>query len=184
MISIMRIDFFNFLEKIPSRKQRVPSGTILVNMDDEVSALYLVRTGMVHLVRFQESGNMVILQRAGTGSIVAESSVFSNRYHCSAVAVQESYVEIFAIEAVKALLDKKPGAAQAFALYLADQVRATRKRAEILALKTVSDRLSAWLTWNHGLLPERGAWHHVADEIGISKEALYRELSKRRKQEG
>ncbi|MCF6272954.1 MAG: hypothetical protein L3J37_07145 [Rhodobacteraceae bacterium] len=76
------------------------------------------------------------------------------------------------------------GGAVAESVLLAYALRKSRKRAEILALKTVKPRLEAWLTWNHGLLPAKGAWHHVADEVGISKEALYRELSRRQKQEG
>ena len=83
---------------------------------------------------------------------------------------------------MQTLLETSPQAALAYARFLASEIRTARKRAEFLTLKSVAQRLTAWLTWNHGLLPTRGAWHHVADEMGISKEALYRELSKRRKQ--
>ena len=184
MIAIMQPDFFSFLENIPHRPLRFNSGAMVVDMDDKVTSLLVVKSGMVHLVRFQENGDMVVLQRAGAGAILAEASVFSDSYHCSAVAVRNVELNAYPLKAVLALFSRAPEATQAYALHLAREVRSARKRAEILALKTVSERLSAWLTWSHGLLPERGAWHHVADEIGISKEALYRELSKRRKREG
>ena len=51
-------------------------------------------------------------------------------------------------------------------------------RAEILALKTVAERLDAWIAW-HEQRPAKGKWRHVAEEIGVSPEAFYRELAKR-----
>ena len=44
--------------------------------------------------------------------------------------------------------------------------------------RKVEARLSAWLFWN-GALPEKGQWHRIADEIGVTPEAFYRELAKR-----
>ena len=43
----------------------------------------------------------------------------------------------------------------------------------------VSARLDAWLAW-HGELPPRGDWKQLADQIGVSPEALYREMARRR----
>ncbi|APO68086.1 hypothetical protein IE4872_CH02476 [Rhizobium gallicum] len=68
-----------------------------------------------------------------------------------------------------------------WASYLSHQLQQARKRAEIATLKTVEARLSAWLAWNGGLMPSKGEWKNLADEIGVSPEALYRELAKRGK---
>ncbi len=43
----------------------------------------------------------------------------------------------------------------------------------------VADRLDAWLCEGH-LLPNKGRWQDVASELGVSREALYRELARRR----
>ena len=61
--------------------------------------------------------------------------------------------------------------------YLAHEVERAQLHAEILSLKTVKARLDAWITWN-GELPEKGRWRSVAAEIGVSPEAIYRELAK------
>ncbi len=151
-----------------------------MGLDDQVDSLFVVKSGLVHLVRFQEDGSMVVLQRAGAGAIMAEASVFADGYHCAAVAVQESAVLAYPIKRVRGILAQSPEAALAYARHLAGEVREARKRAEILALKTVSERLSAWLVWNHGALPPKGVRHHLADDIGVSREALYRELAKRK----
>ena len=59
-------------------------------------------------------------------------------------------------------------------------LRQARMRAEILSLKTVAARLSAWAEWQGGVLPARGKWRSLADEPGVSPEALYREMARRR----
>ncbi len=52
-------------------------------------------------------------------------------------------------------------------------------RSEIVALKTVAQRLDAWLTW-HDAIPPKGECRALAFEIAVSPEALYRELGKRK----
>ena len=83
--------------------------------------------------------------------------------------------------AVRMLLTVGPGFAEAWALHLAHELQATRLRAEILSLRTVAERLDAWIAWNGDAVPPRGTWRTVASEIGTSTEALYRELAKRRR---
>jgi len=182
MIPIMQPNFLSRLSGIRHRELTFSSNEMVFDRDAEVSSLFVVKSGLVHLVRFREDGGMVVLQRASADGILAEASVLSEYYHCAAIAMQASVLKVYPRKSVQKMLVTSPEAALEYARFLAGEMRIARKRAEILALKTVAERLTAWLTWNHGLLPERGAWHHVADEIGISKEALYRELSKRRKQ--
>ncbi len=182
MIPIMQPNFLSCLSGIRHRELTFSSNEMVFDRDAEVSSVFVVKSGLVHLVRFREDGGMVVLQRASADGILAEASVLSEHYHCAAIAMQASVLKVYPRKSVQKMLVTSPEAALEYARFLAGEMRIARKRAEILALKTVAERLTAWLTWNHGLLPERGAWHHVADEIGISKEALYRELSKRRKQ--
>jgi len=47
-------------------------------------------------------------------------------------------------------------------------------------LKTVAARLDAWLAFHDNQLPPRGKRVEFAREIGVSPEALYRELARRR----
>jgi CRP-like cAMP-binding protein len=77
-------------------------------------------------------------------------------------------------------LENDPALARALAQYLALEVQSARARAEIVALKTVAARLDAWLALNNGPLPPKGRWCEVAEEIGVTPEALYRELARRR----
>ena len=59
-------------------------------------------------------------------------------------------------------------------------IQAARQRAEILALPRLADRLDAWLALGDGVLPPRGRRRELAAELGVTPEALYRELARRR----
>ncbi|KHA54180.1 Cyclic nucleotide-binding domain protein [Sulfitobacter noctilucicola] len=76
-------------------------------------------------------------------------------------------------------LRDRPDAALSLIKTHAREVQAQRGRIEILRLRRVSDRLDAWLDV-HGK-PEKGEWIRVADQIGVSPPALYRELALRRR---
>jgi hypothetical protein len=59
-------------------------------------------------------------------------------------------------------------------------VRSLRARVELLRIKRAPERVLAWLRQRaHGATPsieQTDAWAHVATEIGLSPEALYRAL--------
>jgi len=39
------------------------------------------------------------------------------------------------------------------------------------------------MVWNNAKLPPKGEWRNLANQIGVSPEALYREIAKRRQRE-
>ncbi len=53
-------------------------------------------------------------------------------------------------------------------------------RSEILSMRTVVKRLDAWLLSHGDRLPAKGEWKNLALQIGVSPEALYRELARRK----
>ena len=180
MIEIMLNTFIDHLHSLNRSRRTLGRGALVFERDDPVRNYYLVSTGEVHLLRRQEDGSAVIMQRAGVGMLLAESSFTAQHYHCSAVTVSESELLVFKKADVQKLLADDASAAHSLILYLTQEMQRTRKRAEILSLRRVEDRVSAWLIWNDGQLPVRGQWLGLAAEIGVSPEALYRELARRR----
>jgi CRP-like cAMP-binding protein len=85
---------------------------------------------------------------------------------------------------VRQALDDRPGLMRELAQHLGREVHRLRSRVELLSRKTVADRLDGWLALNGGKLPQRGQWRTVAEDIGISPEAFYRELQRRRQLRG
>ncbi len=180
MIAIMSISFFDHLLCLKHSQRRFSSGELVFERADPISQYYAVQSGEVHLLRRQEDGKAVILQRAVAGAILAEASFGAQAYHCSAVAATDSTLVIFNRKHVQELLITNSVVAGAFTAHLAREVQNARRRAEILSLHRVADRVSAWLVWNEGILPPKGSWYRMAAEIGVSGEALYRELARRR----
>jgi CRP-like cAMP-binding protein len=180
MITIMSSPLFEYFLTLAEREQRVDAGSVLFRTDDPVRSLFLVIAGELRLVRALPDGLQLTLQRAGSGSIVAEASLFADRYHCDALAAEESAVRAVPMTKAKAAIESDPDLASALMRHLAREVHRTRTRAEILSLKSVAARLDAWMAFNGGKLPPKGRWYQAASEIGVTPEAFYRELARRR----
>lgn len=157
------------------------AGSVLFRQSDPVERLHLVLDGEVHLVRHHADGSSLVLQRARAGDLLAEASLFSEHYHCDAQAAQPTTTMSVSKAAARAAFHADDRFASTWASYLAHRVQEARIRAEILSMRTVAERLDAWLAASEGRPPARGGWRSVASEIGVSPEALYRELSVRRK---
>lgn len=180
MINIMPIPILSHLPCVGQRERCLDEGTFLFHQGDPVSHLFVVLDGLVELIRYQEDGSPVVLQRAATGAAVADASLFSQTYHCGGVSMVRSRVLSVPMPGVRRLLGSSPEFAQAWAQYLAIELQGARLRSEILTLRTVAERLDAWLLGLGRNLPPKGEWKSLALEIGVSPEALYRELARRR----
>jgi len=157
----------------------IQKGTCLFHAESNIRSLFRVVRGQLFLVRQTSAGTSVILQRARVGDILAEASVYASTYHCDARAVEESVVISLPLETFKARLNDDADVANAWVAHLAREIQSARMKAEIRTLRTVSERLDAWLA-EYGSLPDKGMWQNVAGELGVSREALYRELARRR----
>lgn len=180
MIAIM---FEALTSRIPDtelRSRKLAQGALLFHQGDQVRSMFFVLAGSVELVRHSPEGKPVILQRAGRGATLAEASLFSDSYHCDAIATEMSEMAEVPRSSFLELITSDPEFASAWMEHLANQVQSARLRAEILTLKTVAQRLDAWLAFAGGVLPERGGRSRLAHQIGISPEALYREIARRK----
>ncbi len=180
MIAIMSDGIADRLLALGGRERAVAAGETLFCAGDPVRSIYLVMDGIVQLVRHQPHGLQLTLQRASAGDILAEASLFADRYHCDAVAIEDTRLRATPRSDVERAFAGDGAFARAWAAHLAHQVQRVRTTLEIMTLKTVAERLDAWIALNDGRLPPKGEWRIVASEIGVSPEALYRELAKRR----
>lgn len=179
MIAIMYADILTLFEAYGSPVSRLTAGAYLFHQGKQVESLFLVTGGEVQLVRHQTEGGALVLQRAQPGDILAEASVFAASYHCDAIARTDSTVKGIGKNRFLALFRDKPSLAEAWSARLAREIQTMRLRNEILSLRTVAERLDAWLAW-HSEMPPRGEWNQIARQIAVSPEALYREVAKRR----
>ena len=173
----------NFIDKLIARadKSRVHGkGTRLFQQDDPIKSIFIVDEGLVELIRHQWDGTSIVLQRAGRQSVLAEASLYTEFYHCDAVVNLPSKVFAFPKATFLALLQQDEELSTAWAAQLAREDQSARSQIDILSRKTVSERLDGWFAWKGTELPSKGRWKSIAVQIGVSPEALYRELAKRR----
>jgi len=179
MIGIMLNEISSLFETARCRNHRLKAGSYLFHQGYPVKSLFFITTGEVQLIRHQEGGAALVLQRARPGDILAEASVFASVYHCDAIARTDAFVRGISRSFFLTQFRQDPDLAEAWAARLAREIQHTRLRSEILSLKTVAERLDAWLAW-HGDLPPKGEWNQIAKQIAVSPEALYREMAARR----
>lgn len=153
---------------------------MLFDQGDPVRDLFRVEEGLVLLIRVQPDGAETVLQRAAQGAVLAEASLYAESYHCRAEAAEPARLSCFDAAQLRHALGDDGALSRAYAAHLAAEVQKLRLRAEVLAKRRLSDRLDAWLDWHGGVLPGRGGWRTLAREIGVTPEALYRELARRR----
>ena len=156
------------------------AGETLFHTGDEVSRVYLVRHGLIALRRTTSQGIELQLQAATADDIPAEASIYSDLYHCDAIALSPSEVLEASKDDFRRALATTPSLAEAWSARLAHAVQDARIRAELRTLRTVRERVDAWLS-SGGTLPRKGRWQELAAELGVSREALYREIAKRRR---
>lgn len=157
----------------------LPAGSVLFPTDAEVQDVFFVRQGQVFLQRHTHTGSRLVLQRAGPETLLAEASVFSDHYHCEAVAVKSSSIAAVTKRHFLEIIAGNAEIAMTWMQVLARSIQAARLKSEIRSLTKVSERLDAWLDAGHAL-PEKGQWQDLAAELSVTREALYRELARRK----
>ncbi|MBL4813483.1 MAG: Crp/Fnr family transcriptional regulator [Rhodobacteraceae bacterium] len=151
----------------------------LVRKGDPVRFIYWMVEGQVDLIRHTKAGACLVLHRAQPGQIIAEASLYSPCYHCDCTAMAPTRLRALPAEVFRGRLEDDPKLATAWAASLAHALQGARTSAEIRSLRTVAERLDAWQT-DERPLPEKGQWKNLAHVLGVSQEALYREIAKRR----
>ncbi len=144
MIAIMS-SFFEGLGALQPESRTLSTGQHLFRLGDQVDAMHTVIEGEITLERVSTEGARLVLQRAGPGMLVAEASLFADRYHCDAVVRTPAKVSSVTISAMRAHLSRRPEAHWAFTRHLTLEVQRGRMRAEMLSMRRLSDRLDAWL---------------------------------------
>lgn len=168
----------------PSRviRQRVDRGGAVFRQGDPSSAIFAVENGCIRLARMQADGTALVLHVAGPGESFAEAALSAAAYHCDAVAESDSVVLALSKSDLLAALAAKPDECLALTLTLASQVRDLRARLELRNVRPASERVLAWLqlhaTGQPPCVNPQRSWTRIAEEMGLTREAVYRALAR------
>jgi CRP-like cAMP-binding protein len=166
------------LSSVPSRLRRLAAGEHLFRQGDPASAIFAVVSGTVRLERKTVDGRLLVLHSAGPGDPLAEASMFAGHYHCDAVAAEACEVRLYRSKEVLTAFRGDPSAAEGLLAHLSRQVQALRFQLELRNVRSASARLLLYLEAraerSSGKLEVRGQLQHIAAEVGLTREALYR----------
>lgn len=162
-----------------SRHVELEAGEILFRIGGKVCNVYLVISGEVRLVRNGLGGAEITLQRS-RGGFIAEASLESKSYHCSAFASAPSKLMAFPAKEFREVLANDSEFCCKWQSILAREVRKLRAQCERLGLRTAEERIRHYIETEgvHGvaeLSMTKKAW---ATDLSLTHEALYRALKK------
>jgi len=169
-----------FARLVPGETMLIRKGEILFPQGGAIENVYVVRQGRIKLIRNTVDGNPVVLQLAMAGDIIAEASLFSDEYHCSAVVESQSAeLSCFDRRGLLTALKQASGAAMDIMELFAHRIHKLRALLEIRNIRSARQRIYAWLQLeaNGGheiVLPM--TYKDVAYQLGLAHETFYREL--------
>jgi len=164
-----------------------PSGLSLVKGEhlffqgDQVESFYYLKTGKIKLIRHTVEGGQALIHVALAGETFAEASLFSSRYHCSAIAVSTSEIMRYKKSDLLIYLEQNPSAMKGLLKMFAQQVRDLRTVNEIKNIRSAKERILMFINneMNAGKeLCLSMLLKDVAYKIGMTHETFYRELKK------
>ncbi len=156
------------------RRREVPRGSHVFRQEEPTGALHVLVSGAVELSRTTEAGEHVVIHRARAGETFAEAALFSEEYHCDAVATADSTIIAFDRTLVLSRFAADPDFAKSLAHWFARQVQGYRRRLEIHAIKRADERVLAAFAAGMATSDLKT----LAAEIGLTHEAVYRALKR------
>jgi CRP-like cAMP-binding protein len=177
----MNVLDLSFAARLPHRSRKLADEEILFSAQQKPTRMFLVSEGCVRLVRPLRAGASAVMQRARVGDWLAESSLFSERYHCDAVAQGAASVISVSKRDLLDAFRQDSGRSLMFCELLAHHLRRLRGMHEIVRIRSAQDRLLQWLllqaSGNPATFHLDQTWTQVADEIALTREAVYRAVA-------
>lgn len=169
------------LDQKSLQKRSLARNEVLFRQGDKVAAIYFVEAGRLRLERRTFDGRLLTLGTTPPGEFFVAAALFSETFHCDAVAAEPAQVRIYPKPAVLKVLRTDPESAMSFVALISRQVILLRQHLELMKVRAAKDRVMLYLDLNaepdgHTVnLP--GQLQDIASDLGLTREALYRTLA-------
>jgi CRP-like cAMP-binding protein len=147
---------------------------------DSAHSIFAVEAGQIKLERSTIEGRTALMHTIQAGESFAEAALFSDVYHCNAIATKPSEVIQFPKEDMLKVLCDNPQMALKYISHLSSQVRTLRTRLELSNILSARERILQFILVY--IDPEKkeivlkSTLKDFAAELGLAHETLYREL--------
>ena len=169
------------LDEHTLQRRSLARNETLFQQGDKVAAIYFVEAGRLRLERRTFDGRLLILGVTPADQFFVEAALFSDSFHCDAVATQPSRVRIYPKTALLTALSADPTSALSFLRLMAHQVFDLRQRLEVMKVRSAADRVMLYLDLHASAdghtVSFRGQLQDIASELGLTREAFYRTLA-------
>ena len=160
----------------------VEAEEILFHGGDKARLIYFVVSGEIRAETYQEDGQSIVFYCARAGNTLCEENLGLSEYLYTGVASVPS--EVRAISKFDLL--EKMQASWEFTLQLTSCIAERFSDAimlrEVIAIRSAEDRFWTWLHWQkvRGLAPLDlgGRLGSIAPELGLTRESVYRAVSR------
>ncbi len=175
-----------FFSSVSTKRRNCRSNELIFRQGDPAHYIFVIEEGQVKLERYTIEGRKVVMHRAKAGESLAEAAVFSEVYHCNAIATLPSQLLLFPKQEVLKRLSSNPHMTMKYLSLLSSQVRNLRTRLELTNILSARERILQFILLS--INPDtretilNGALKDLAAEIGLAHETFYRELKRLEKE--
>ena len=121
--------------------RKIGANTALFRQGDATFGMFRLVTGRIRLVRVTPDGAQVPMHTVRCGEFFAEASIFSDQYHCDAIAVQDCELQVYAKAALAEEFKRNSEELWMFAGQLAQRVQGLRSRLQIRQIRSARERV-------------------------------------------
>ena len=162
---------------LSSKTIHLKSGQHLFTQGDSVKNIYCVNKGRIKLVRDTFEGTPILIHVAYAGESIAEASLFSKKYHCSALAGTNTEVTVYSKNELLKILQEKPKSMMGLLRQLTTQVHNLRMINEIKSIYNAKEKVLTYLATEFHRDKELDLpLKDIAQKIGMAHETFYRTL--------
>lgn len=157
----------------------ISKGDKLFKQGDCVTNIYFIKVGKIKLIRNTRDGTPIVLHIGQQGESIAEASLFSDQYHCSAIVASNSEILFTKKHVLVQFLGNNPDVMIELLALFSRQVRDLRAINEIKNIRSAKERILSFIKSNvdeNNELKLNSSLKDMAHKIGLAHETFYREL--------
>jgi CRP-like cAMP-binding protein len=172
---------YQLFSELPSIGIPLSKGEFLFEQGNTVSRIYFIKSGRIKLLRHTIDGFSVILHTGKAGETIAEASLFSTCYHCSAIADVATQISFVKKQDALQFLQHQPQEMMKLLTIFSQQIRTLRSLNEIKNIRSAKERILSYIVShvdNNKEMVLEMSLKDIAQKIGLAHETFYRELKK------
>lgn len=177
----MLIDLLDRLALRPPEIRDVQAHESLFRRGDPARHIFAVEQGHIKLTRYLNDGRAVLLHVAGAGQSFAEAALFSEVYHCHAVADVKARVAAYRKDDLLEAFRRDPAIALEYAARMSRQVQHLRTQLELRNIQSARERIFQYLLQEASpdslQVDVPIAFKDISAALGLAHETFYRELA-------